>query len=185
MTRKQALRRAINFLSKHPEYEEDIRILQEISDELPLIHWSDSSIRDTVEQFILDNGRVPTTSDFKKKGMPPHPVIKQKYNVTLGEWLKQNYATRKPTQNERMDTYTKDFVEDYNRIKPRNQKEFNQNKCPWTKSWQTIAKYHGVRSWHTLLDALELPTYSKKPKETSPPDIKIQFFIDCDFGEDL
>lgn len=183
MTRKQALQRAIHFLSKHPEYKEDIHILQEISDELPLIHWSDSSIRDTVEQFILDNGRVPTASDFKKKGMPPHPVIKQKYGITLGEWLKQNYATRKPTQNERMDTYTKDFIEDYNRIKPRSQKEFNQNKCPWTKSWQTIAKYYRVKSWRGLLNTLDLPSYFEKAKEKGTVDITINFYIDYDLSE--
>ena len=100
MTRKQALLRAITVLGKNPEYAEDIRILQEICDELPLIHWSDSSIRDTVEQFILDNGRVPTASDFKKKGMPPHPVIKQKYKITLGEWLEKHYPVRKPTYEE-------------------------------------------------------------------------------------
>ena len=183
MTRKQALQRAIHFLSNYPEYEEDIRILQEISDELPLIHWSDSSIRDTVEQFILDNGRVPTTSDFKKKGMPPHPVIKQKYGVTLGEWLEQNYAVRKPTPKERMNTYTKDFVEDYNRIKPRNQKEFNQNKCPWTKSWQTVAQYYRVKSWRGLLNTLDLPVYSGKEKEHSSADITVNFYVDYDFND--
>ena len=106
MTRKQALQRAITVLAKNPEYAEDIRILQEIYDELPLIHWSDSSIRDTVEQFILDNGRVPTASDFKKKGMPPHPVIKQKYKITLGEWLEKHYPVRKPTYEELKEKYT-------------------------------------------------------------------------------
>ena len=75
MTRKQALQRAIEALSTNPEYAEDIRILQEIKDELPLIHWSDSSIRDTVEQFILDNNRVPTVTDFKKKGLPTQMLL--------------------------------------------------------------------------------------------------------------
>ena len=64
MTRKQALNKAIQALSKKKEYSEVIQLLQDIHDELPLIHWSDKSIRDTVEQFIVDNGRRPSATDF-------------------------------------------------------------------------------------------------------------------------
>ena len=38
MTRKQALHRAITHLSQLPEYAEEVRLLQNLSDELPLIH---------------------------------------------------------------------------------------------------------------------------------------------------
>ena len=69
MTRKQAITKAITALHQTGENAEAIRLLQDLSDELPLIHWSDKSIRDTVEQFIQDNGRPPTASDFKKAGM--------------------------------------------------------------------------------------------------------------------
>lgn len=44
-------------LSQFPEYAEEVQLLQDICDELPLIHWSDKSIRDAVAQFILDYGR--------------------------------------------------------------------------------------------------------------------------------
>ena len=87
MTRKQALYKAIQELSKDEGFFETVKLLQDIYDELPLVHWSDKSIRDTVEQFIVDNGRPPTVTDFKAKGMPPHPVFKQKYKITLG-WNK-------------------------------------------------------------------------------------------------
>lgn len=90
MTRKQALNKAIQVLSHNGGYAEVIRFLKDIHDELPLIHWSDKSIRDTVEQFIINNCRIPTATDFKRKGMPPHLVIKRKYKITLGEWLEQN-----------------------------------------------------------------------------------------------
>ena len=183
MTRKQALQRAIHFLSKHPEYKEDIRILQEISDELPLIHWSNTSIRDTVEQFILDNGRVPTTSDFKRKGMPPHTVIRQKYKITLREWLEQNYPVIKLTPLELKEKYTKDFIEDYHRIKPKSQKEFNQNKRQQTKGWQTVAQLYEVKSWRKLLNALDLPLYYGKEKEHCSTDISVNFYVDYDFSE--
>ena len=181
MTRKQALQRAITELAKSPEYAEDIRILQEISDELPLIHWSDSSIRDTVEQFILDNGRVPTASDFKKKGMPPHPVIKNKYKVTLKEWLEENYPTPKPTYEELKAKHTAAFIEDYLRIKPKSQEEFNKNKRAETRGWQTVAQYHHTKTWRKLLKHLGLPLYFDMYRDHTPINIKVNFKIEEDF----
>ena len=109
MTRKQALQKAISALSTMDGYDETIALLQDIYDELPLIHWSDKSIHDTVKQFIIDNGRMPTATDFKRKGMPPHPVIKQKYKITLGEWLEKFYPTPKPPMKNSKKNTRKNF----------------------------------------------------------------------------
>ena len=183
MTRKQALYAAIAALSEKQENAEAIRILQELSSELPIIHWSDSSIRDTVEQFILDHGRVPKASDFKKRGMPPHPVIKQKYKITLGEWLDQNYPVHKPTFEELKAKYTAAFVEDYLRIKPKSQEEFNRNKRPETRGWQTVAEYHGIKTWRNLLKALDLPLYFDMYRDHKTANIKVNIHIDYDFND--
>lgn len=100
MTRKQAITKAIAALHQTGENAEAIRLLQDLSDELPLIHWSDKSIRDTVEQFMLDNGRPPTVSDFKKAGMPSHMVIQNKYKMTLGSgWIKTIPPVSLPSMN--------------------------------------------------------------------------------------
>lgn len=183
MTRKQALHRAITHLSQLPEYAEEVRLLQELSDELPLIHWSDKSIRDTVEQFIQDNGRPPTASDFKRAGMPPHMVIQNKYKMTLGEWLDQNYPTRKPTFDELKAKYTKAFIKDYNRIKPRSQYEFSEKKSPSTRSWQTVAAYYNTRSWRKLLSTLNLPLYNALKRERVPQKITVAIHHDYDFRD--
>lgn len=183
MTRKQALHKAIEVLSKSSKYKEEIRLLQELSEELPLIHWSDSSIRDTVEQFILDNGRVPTVTDFKRKGMPPHPVIKQKYKITLSEWLDQNYPTVKPTFEELKAKYTDSFIADYIKIKPKSQEEFNRNKGPETKGWQTVAHYHNMTSWRNLLKVLDLPLYFDMRRDHVPVKMKVTIYNDYDFRD--
>jgi len=154
--------------------------LQEISDELPINRWSDSSIRDAVEQFILDNGRVPTASDFKKRGMPPHTVIKQKYKTTLKEWLQTHYPVHKPTYEERKEKYTQMFIEEYNRIKPKSQEAFNRDKSPEIKGWQTVANYYRIKSWRKLLEILELPSYSDTFQNRVPQKFKVNFFLDVD-----
>lgn len=184
MTRKQALNQAIQALSKRKGFEEVIQLLQDIHDELPLIHWSDKSIRDTVEQFILDNnGKIPSASDFKRKGMPPHPVIKQKYKITLSEWLEQNYPTYKPTHEELKGKYTKEFLKDYNRIKPKSQEEFNRNRTKGTRGWQTVAAYYDVKSWRNLIKALDLPLYFPMYRDHMKPQFKVAIHNDYDFTD--
>ena len=183
MTRKQAITKAIAALHQTGENAEAIRLLQDLRDELPLIHWSDKSIRDTVEQFMLDNGRPPTVSDFKKAGMPPHMVVQNKYKMTLGEWLDQNYPTRKPTFDELKAKYTKAFIKDYNRIKPRSQYEFSEKKRPDTRSWQTVATYYNTRSWRKLLSTLNLPLYNALHRERIPQKITVAIHHDYDFRE--
>ena len=183
-TRKQALQRAIEHLSRFPEYAEEVRLLEEICDELPLIHWSDRSIRDTVEQFILDNGRPPTASDFKKAGMPPHTVIQSKYKMPLSRWLDENYPTPKLSAEERKAEYTRAFREDYRRVRPRSQYEFNQRKRPETRSWQTVAAYHNTRSWRKLLEKLDLPLYFDRKRDHIPANLKVILHSDYDFRDE-
>lgn len=181
MTRKQALNKAIQILETLPksqDYMDIICLLNDIHDELPLIHWSDKSIVDTVEQFIVDNDRNPTTSDFKKKGMPPHTVIKQKYKITLAEWLKQNYPTQKPSYNDLKVMYTKEFIEDYYKIKPKSQEEFNKNRSKGVKGWQTVAAYNNINSWRSLIKALDLPFFQNKSSYNQP--IKVNIYHDME-----
>ena len=87
MTRKQALELAAKALAAN---EEAIQVLHTMIDELPLNRWTEAAIRDSVEQFILDHGRVPTATDFKKRGLPPHTVIKKRFGITLQEWLNRD-----------------------------------------------------------------------------------------------
>lgn len=184
MTRKQAIYLAIQTLSDLKGQEEAISLLQDIYDEMPLIHWSDKSIRDTVEQFIIDNGRSPTASDFRKKAMPPHPVFKQKYKITLGEWLQENYPTPKPDKTELKKKYTQDFIDEYIRLKPTSSDDFNNRRNSKIKTWISIANYNGVKTWCELLDKLSLPSYSRITHTKHRKTFDISITTDCDFFND-
>ena len=81
MTRKQALAAAIEALTKEGQNEEAVRVLHKLIEELPLNRWTEDAIRDSVEQFILDTGHPPLRTDFKKKCLPPHSVIKRRFGV--------------------------------------------------------------------------------------------------------
>lgn len=60
MTRKQAVLDAIKILSKKKENEQTVKILREIYDELPIIHWTPSSILDAFAQFIQERSEEHT-----------------------------------------------------------------------------------------------------------------------------
>lgn len=180
MTRKQALQEAITVLSAHKGNEAVIHKLQEISADMPLNRWTESAIHDSVQQFIADNGRTPTATDFKKRNMPPHPVIKLRFKKTLGEWLEENYPIPKPTTEELKQKYTEAFLRDYARIKPRSQDEFNKNKSPDTRGWQTVATYYNVKSWRNLIKALDLPLYFDMRRDHKPANIKVEIILDLD-----
>ena len=87
MTRKQALELAAKALADN---EEAVQVLHTMIAELPLNRWTEDAIRDSVEQFILDNGRPPMRTNFKKKCLPPHSVVKRRFGVTLQECQDHN-----------------------------------------------------------------------------------------------
>ena len=186
MTRKQAIYLAIQALSALDGKEEAITLLQDIYDEMPMIHWSDKSIRDTVEQFIVDHGRTPTVSDFRKKGMPPHPVIKNKYGVTLAEWLEINYPQPEKSSEEEMSDITNDFIDTYHRIVPKSAKDFDLRRPKGVKCWATVAQHNGCTNWTSLLEKLSLPSYSARDFHRGRCSIRVSIIHDLfDKNEDF
>ena len=165
MTRKQALEKAIEILINIEDFndkEETIIKLQEIISSLPMTGWDDKTIRDSVDQYILDNQRIPTASDFKKKGLPPHPVIQNRYGITLSEWLEKNYPGHKEKIEVMAKRETDAFIIAYNNIKPKSAKDFDRQRPRGVKSWVTIAQYNKCSNWKSLLNKLSLKSYSSR-----------------------
>ncbi len=180
MTRKTALNQAISILSKRKGTEEIVEKLIELSEELPLVHWSDKSIRDTVEQFKLDYGRNPTVTDFKKKGLPSHPVIKLEYGITLAEWLEQNYPTEKLSPEEIKSQYTEIFIKQYNIIKPKSADIFNKNRSKECHSWRMIARLNDCKTWRGLINKLDLEHFFDMAKDHKPQEFNVKVYTDID-----
>ena len=161
MTRKQALTLAIQALSGIEQGKTAIPILETMRDELPLNRWSDAAIRDSIEQFVLDHGRIPNVSDFKYRGLPPHPVIKNKYGVNLQEWLFKSYPELPELLEEAQAAATERFIQEYLRIQPKSAAKFNKERSPDCSCWYTVARYNQTTTWRVLLEKLELPIFSK------------------------
>ena len=183
MTRKQALSAAIEALNEAGQAEA-AAILHTLSGELPFFSWSEDAIFDAVEQFILDHGRVPTTTDFKKRGLPPHTVIKRRFGVTLQEWLEQNYPTQKAPLDELHAQATQEFIREYLRIRPVSAEDYNARRTHPSRGWYSIAKYNHTRRWRILLEKLNLPIYNNRGAPPSTLQLKVRVISDYDFEDE-
>ena len=180
MTRKQALELAVQALA---ENKEAVQVLHTMIDELPLNRWTEAAIRDSVEQFILDNGRPPMRTDFKKKCLPPHSVIKRRFGVTLQEWLDQNYPTKKTPLDELHAQATQDFIREYLRIQPVSAEDYNARRTHPSRGWYAIAKYNHTRRWRILLEKLNLPIYNNRGVPMPKSQFDVHIISDTDFRD--
>ena len=174
MTRKQALHKAleavellsVELVSKADKDKIKLKI-EEIINDMPLTGWNEGAIFDSIDQFILDNGRIPTVADFKKKVLPPHPVIKLRFNMTLREFLDKHYPIQKLCSSKIYFNQTKEhwkglFLSDYHNNKPCSAEEHNAKRTIGSPSWQTIAKMFGVSKWVDWLNYCEITPYANK-----------------------
>ena len=164
MTRKQALCKVLESVKDNNITAK----IEEILEDMPLTGWSERMIFDTIDQFVVDNGRVPTTTDFKAKGLPPHTVIKLRFGVNLKEFLDRHYPPpRKLCDSSVYYTKTREewlhnFKEQYERNKPSSAEGYNAARGKGTPSWGVIANMFGVSKWSEFLAFAEVPGYNKK-----------------------
>jgi len=175
MTRKQALHKALEALealatteeSTTSEVQNACDVIRAMVTDLPLTGWTERTIFDSIDQFITDRGRTPTTSDFRKKCLPPHPVIKLRFGMTLREFLDAHYPVNKLCPSKVYFTETKEhwrdlFLTDYHNNKPCSAEEHNANRTNGTPSWQTTAKMFGVVKWVDWLNFCGIIPYINK-----------------------
>lgn len=150
---------------------------------MPLNRWTEDAIRDSVEQFVLDHGRVPTCTDFKKKCLPPHTVIKLRFGMTLQEWLDKNYPAEKPDIEEKHAKATENFVKEYLSIHPVSAEDYNSHRSPASLSWFTIAMYNHTRRWRILLEKLGLPVFNSRDLPKDKTEFKVNIISDYDLQD--
>jgi len=177
MTRKQALETALSLMEQKPEFSETAAVLREIIAELPLTGWSEKTIRDSVEQFIADHGRIPFPSDFGRRSLPPHTVIKNRYRMTCGEWLRIYYPSSEPEK--KREVLTRKFTEEYRRIGPVSAREFDRLRNPSVPCSATVCRQHGNIRWSELLKILQLtPPGMRRSQKGNAVSVRVQSDLD-------
>ena len=164
MTRKQALLKAINECND-PEAKEK---LLDLYNEMPLVHWSKKSIMDTLENYYIETGIRPTVTTLRVvPEMPSHPVIKIHFGINAKEFLKSLFPPEKSEEEirrEHNEKVIKDFIEEYNRLKPSSWEDYDRRRDKKCKCCTTVLKVANCK-WNELLQKYDLPKYvNRKPK---------------------
>lgn len=169
MTRKQALSVAIDHirLSDIPNKEEVITALELCASELPMTHWSQASIMDACQQFLIDNNaQTLTVTDFEKHAcLPTHTAIQRTYHMSAAQFRDRFFPPPLPTHKGRSaEEWTRLFIRSYRRLKPSSGDAYNVRRDPKTPTWNTIAKWNNLSTWGDLLTFCKLRTHSRIPK---------------------
>lgn len=163
-TRRKALQFAYESLSKHLEYQAKIG---ELIEEYPVCRWTSENIIDAVEEFFRCNDRLPYEREFKKiNHLPDYGHLLYKYKCGLREFYEtncnelfiNNESRIKPIRD-----YLKEFVEEYERIKPLSKQEFdryrNPEKCCLA---EVVMRNTYITTWAELLKRCNLQPYEKQ-----------------------
>ena len=127
-----------------------------------------------MEQWIYDNGKIPTATDFLEKSMPPHTVIKLRYGITLSEWLRINYANKKAKSLK--EQAREFFICEYNAIKPSSYQQFVKQKTKGKFSMPTLKRILEVKTWAEMKKVCGVCEVHNETK------VKRKFFVTVEDG---
>jgi len=141
--------------------------VEEVIGELPLTAWSEATIFDTINQWIFENGKIPSTRDLTRKGLPPIPVIKNRFKMNAKAFLNQYYPKPKPLcsstyyGDKTEEEWVSDFVAQYKSVRPRAAVEYNQKRADGSPTWATVAAICGLQKWNDLLAYCKLDKFER------------------------
>ena len=196
MTRKQALMRVYEMLGTYEQTEETGEIqakLAEIMEEMPFASWSERTIFDTIDQWVLENGKVPNTRDLSRKGLPPVPVIRNRFKMQAREFLDKYYpaperlCNSNPYGYKTAEAWLDSFKQNYNKINPRSAEEYNKRRGEDEPSWYTVARLCGVNKWSELLELCGIYSASILPSNSGRRGEKKVYIVNhtSDYEEEL
>lgn len=169
MTRKDALREAINIVSNarigKQRKADIIAGLELCQRELPFSHWSKEAIFDACDTWAQEHGELHMRA-FVSPQMPSHPAIKNRFGMTAREFRDKFYpmtdvSTRSPYYEHTVSEWNQRFQDEFCRICCTGQDDYNRRRNKELPTWNTMAAMNQCKTWKQLLERLSLKTYSK------------------------
>ncbi len=152
MTRKQALLQAIGILGKDQSNQEICEKLNDIIQDYPIIQWNQKNILDSIDQFILDNGRMPVTKDFNSEKLPAFCTVKNKFKLNYNEFKNKYYKEYiTPYSDKTKEEIIDIFKNEYIRLNYPTMNEYDKKRNKEIPSHKIIVKLCGFLTWNELL----------------------------------
>lgn len=181
MTRKQALREAIQIVSSarigKRRKEEILAGLDLCQKELPFAHWTREAVFDACDAWVEEHGTL-TLRAFASPDMPSHTTIQNRFGMTAREFRDRCYplpgeSAGSPYRGRSVEEWNQLFAADFHAMVCKGQADYNRRRDRDLPTWNTVAAMNGVKSWRQLLGKLGLSTYGK-PEPHRPVKVRLR-----------
>lgn len=180
MTRKQALREAIQIVSNarigKGRKAEILAGLDLCQRELPFAHWTQEAIFDACDTWVEERGTL-TLRAFASPDMPSHTTVKNRFGMTAREFRDRYYPLPGLTAGSSccgrgVEEWNRLFTADFHAMACTGQADYNRRRNRDLPTWNTVAAMNGIGTWKRLLTKLGLSAY-EKPGSRRP--VKVRF----------
>lgn len=148
-----------------------LQILKKIRENNAILGWKQLGAIIAIERYLDKNdgnfSRIHEISGDEQ--FPGARTFRKLFGVPIYHWMMNNYPeyTRKSSTQyfyggfryKSAEEVQKSFINEYLRLKPTGQDDFNKRKSQTIPTWRTMAAMHNLTSWNKLIDKLELPRY--------------------------
>lgn len=164
---------AINQLPYSDENEQAIKRLKTLGEMTINQHWTKETIFQALNQWKDEHGRNPTVTNLVEYGMPKAVTIQRMFDMKASVFMSIYYPseqTKKPVTKYSVRTeqeWIDNFRRQYEQMKPKSGREYNNRREEGSPTWNTIIKYCHVGTWNELLKFTNVDTthLHKLPQE--------------------
>lgn len=181
MTRKQALREAIQIVSNarigKGRREEILAGLDLCRRELPFARWTREAVFDACDAWVEERGAL-TLRAFASPDMPSHTTVKNRFGMTAREFRDRYYplpgvTAGSPRRGRGVEEWNRLFTEDFHAMACTGQADYNRRRSRDLPTWNTVAAMNGASTWRQLLAKLGLSAY-EKPGPRRPVKVRLR-----------
>ena len=189
INRLQALQIAINAIKQLPETAENkmaIKRLDEMSKDCKVsgTYWTKEKVFEVLDKWKEEHFRKPTVTTLMEEGMPSPATIQRLFDMKGSTFFSIYYPRKNKAKRKNKyslmseEDWVKNFIEQFNKIKPVSSDDYNAKREQGTPTWQTIARYLHLSTWKSLIIKTGVDIQSLKVKDGMHQEPKT-FFVDA------
>lgn len=185
-SRKKTLLTAINLLDG-----EERQRLQEMLNEYPITKWNNTNLIDCFVTYFEKYNKIPSEDEMDKSDeLPYYSLFSYRWKTTYLKWLNahlpylyEQFLKQRKYQRD----YRNEFINEYNRIKPKTEADFNKRKNPEMCRTYIVKRALNIPTWAELIKHCGLVCYKMLDEREAKERSKIRSIslISVDCGENI
>ncbi len=169
INRTEALKIAIEAIKQLPQTNENKQAIERLEGiiadcKIMGIYWTKEKVFEVLNKWRDEHGRNPSVTNLMEPEMPPPSTIQRLFDMSGSAFLNIYYP--RSDKSKRKNKYSikteqewiEDFVEQFNKIQPVSADDYNAKREKNTPTWNTIARYLNLSTWHELLQKTGVKT---------------------------